>query len=1248
MSRVVTVLKRIGKWIAIVLAVLLLVLILVLAALFMALRSDTGTAWVLEKVPGLETTDAQGSFLGVWQAEALRWQGYGINLAIDNPYLDWSPTCLARKTLCLDELRADAINLQRQPVGAAEDDKGPVTLPDLGLPLDLDIDSVDLGRFEFNGTLVWDQLNLEAESGGTDWHLQGFQVQRDAVALTANGRVETRGDWPVSLELAATLPPPYGESWRVSGRASGSIRNLRLSLESSGYLDASLIGELAPLDPAFPARLELQSDRFLALDTLPPTLALTDWAVTARGNLENGYRIRTTATLPGDPVEIDLDLSGRITTTGADDLALQLTGPSAIDDGQAQLLVEGSASWEQGMVAQADVTMDAFPWYALLPQVEPLPVMIRQLAADGEYQNGEYRATLDVDASGSMGDSTLATVVEGDLEQVRLTDLTMTTGAGRLTGDATVGFADPVSWRADLALTGFDPGFWMPQASASINGSVFSEGHLNADGQPEFTARWDLEGNWRSAELNSRGLIEAGEGLWQIPEVITRIGSNELTASGELHNPLGSEGEMDVMASLMMPEPEIVLPDLFGHMEASLALSGSFRDPQGSLEVQATEAGWGDQLTIDRLGLDASLQPGRELDASLSVAALGFADQVLDQVTADLSGTLDSHRLDLSVEHPDVLLDTAVTGGWNPDAGAWAGELAAGEIRLTGPQQEWALEEGAAIAYTVGDSLTFGAHCWRWQDSSVCAGDQTLLPDPALDYELSRFPAASLAPLLPETLRWEALINARVDVALSDQGPRGQVTVNAGPGEVSVVMEEDWKTLTYQTLDLTLDLAPAQAGFSLLLSGQGLGDLSVDLTVDPTGEQRVIQGEFSLSGFDLALVGGLLNMEEVGGFINGSGRVEGPLMNPQVFGELVLDNGRVIDPMVPLPVQDLTVQLALEGRRATVEGSWRSGDTGQGSVDGTLDWRGSPKLTMALRGEALPVTYEPYAYLEVSPDLELRFNEGDLSITGEINVPRGQVEVRELPEQAVAVSDDEVVVGQEPEEAAVRSFDMDIQVSVGSDEVSFEGFGVTGDLEGGLRIGNEMDTRGALQLVDGRYEAFGQELELRRARLVFVGPVTEPYLDIEAIRRVDNIIAGIRLSGPASEPTTEVFSEPPMPQDQALSYVILGRPLQSQGDQGQMSRAALSLGLTQASKITRGIGEGFGIRDLTLEAEGSGEESSVVASGYLTDELSIRYGVGLFEPLTTVALRYELGRYFYIEAASGLAASLDIFYSRDF
>ena len=367
-----------------------------------------------------------------------------------------------------------------------------------------------------------------------------------------------------------------------------------------------------------------------------------------------------------------------------------------------------------------------------------------------------------------------------------------------------------------------------------------------------------------------------------------------------------------------------------------------------------------------------------------------------------------------------------------------------------------------------------------------------------------------------------------------------------------------------------------------------------------------------------------------------------------IHGELALTNGRFYDPGLPLPLNDVVLVLEFLGDSADISGRWNSNDRSSGQLSGMINWQQEPEIELSIVGDRLPVNVEPYARVEVGPDLTIAFRSGELSVSGRVEVPRGEIEIKGLPESAVSISEDEVIVGVETEEPTIRRMVMDVTVVVGEDRVAFDAFGVTGNLEGTLRIGNDMDTRGALQLVNGQYQAFGQDLELRRARILFVGALTEPYLDIEAVRRVDTVVAGIRLSGPVNAPETEVFSEPSMPQSDALSYIILGRPPQGRGDDGQMAQAALSLGLTQASRLTQGIGDELGIRNLTLETEGSGDEAAVVASGYITDELSLRYGVGIFEPITTVALRYDLGRYFYLEAASGLAASLDIFYTRDF
>jgi translocation and assembly module TamB len=222
-------------------------------------------------------------------------------------------------------------------------------------------------------------------------------------------------------------------------------------------------------------------------------------------------------------------------------------------------------------------------------------------------------------------------------------------------------------------------------------------------------------------------------------------------------------------------------------------------------------------------------------------------------------------------------------------------------------------------------------------------------------------------------------------------------------------------------------------------------------------------------------------------------------------------------------------------------------------------------------------------------------------------------------------------------------------VEVGQEKLTFNGFGLSANLAGHVHIGDNLDTRGELALNDGRYNAYGQRLTIRRARLLFAGPISQPYLDIEAIRTTGDVIAGIRLTGNAEQPTSEVFSEPTMSQEQALSYLVLGRPLGNSGeDNNMLAQAALGLGLMGSSGVTSKLATDLGIEDFQLDTQGSGDATSVVASGNLSEKLSLRYGVGVFEPANTIALRYLLSKRLYLEVASGVASSLDLFYKRDF
>jgi translocation and assembly module TamB len=436
----------------------------------------------------------------------------------------------------------------------------------------------------------------------------------------------------------------------------------------------------------------------------------------------------------------------------------------------------------------------------------------------------------------------------------------------------------------------------------------------------------------------------------------------------------------------------------------------------------------------------------------------------------------------------------------------------------------------------------------------------------------------------------------------------------------------------------------------LNLRGAKMGELTLLAQLDPRPADKPLSGEFRLSGLDLALARPFVPMvEQLSGQLNGNGTLSGTLLAPQVNGRVQLSNGEISGGDLPTQIEDLQLQALIAGERLQLSGDWRSGEKGQGSLSGELAWSTGLAGELRVRGSSLPVTVEPYADLEVEPDLRLRIADEQLSVAGKLLIPSGKIVIRELPPSTVKVSEDARIIGRESAERRPTAIAMDIDVEVGQERLSFTGFGLKADLAGRVHIGDDLDTRGELNLNNGRFRAYGQRLTIRRARLLFAGPIDQPYLDVEAIRRVDGVTAGLRLSGNAEQPKSEVFSEPAMSQEQALSYLVLGRPLgQSSGESNLLAQAALSMGLAGSSSLTGNVATRLGIQDFQLDTEGSGTSTSVVASGNLSERLSLRYGVGVFEPANTVALRYELSKRLYLEAASGLASSLDIFYKRDF
>ncbi|KAA8554789.1 translocation/assembly module TamB domain-containing protein [Pseudomonas marginalis] len=1209
-------------------------LVVLLLALWAVLGTQAGSRWALERVPGLSVENFHGRLGGQWRADHLLWAQDGSRVELDAPTFDWSPACLLRMTLCINRLDVEQVRLDVAP--STEESSGPIQLPDLKLPVSIQLGDVRVGSLLLNGSEQLKGLQLAAHWTAAGMQIDAVHLQRDGLVLDLNGLLQPSGDWPLTASGNLSLPyAPGGAPWTVALKVEGDLlKTLRLDADSSGYLPAKLKGELQPLVDNLPAQVHITADGFKPSADLPDTLQLNQLDLTAKGDLSSGYQLLGKAILPAEKGPVDLLLQGKVDAKGA-----QIAGLDLNAGDKQSLKLTAQLDWQQGFSAEARIDWLDFPWHRLYPLIDEPQVVLRTFNGEVSYKDGNYLGNLKADLDGPAGKFNLVTPFSGDLTQVFLPELKLTAGQGKAEGHLNLQFADGIAWDTALDLSALNPAYWVAELPGTLAGPLRSKGEFKNE-QLKLNADLDLKGRLRGQTAVLAAKAEGAGEQWTLANLDVRLGDNRINGSGSLQQRLA--GQIDIKLARLAQ----LWPQLRGQVNGRLDVAGSLKAPQGQLDLKGQQLAFADNR-LQSLSLGATLDSAQRGKIDLKGSGIQSGDTQVGTLTASAQGDIRSQKVQLDLAGPLVKLALALDG--NLDKGNWRGRLASGDVQAGG--QDWKLQAPAKIERMADGKLTFAAHCWVSGAASLCGEDQRLMPEPKLRYHLKQFPIDSLAAFLPKDFAWQGKLNADVQLDLPDSGPKGVVAVDASGGTLRVKDKDQWLDFPYDTLTLETTLNPKRIDTQLNFRGGKLGELLLQAQINPLPKNKPISGNFSLTGLDLAVARPFVPMvEKLSGKLNGSGRIAGGLLAPQVNGNVNLVGGEVSGPELPISLEGLNVQALIAGESVQLNGAWRSGKAGQGSLKGQVDWGQALVVDLSLQGSQLPVTVEPYAVLEVAPDLKISLKNDKLAIAGKVRIPRGDITVRELPPSTVKVSDDTVIVGSQTEEGKPpMAMAMDIDVAVGEDQLNFSGFGLTAKVQGHVHIGDNMDTRGELWLNDGRYRAYGQRLDVRRARLLFAGPLDQPYLDIEAIRKTDDVVAGIRLSGSAEQPTTQIFSEPAMSQEQALSYLVLGRPLSSTGeDNNMLAQAALGLGLMGSAGVTSDLANKLGIRDFDLDTQGSGNNTAVVASGKITEKLSLRYGVGVFEPASTIALRYLLSKKVYLEVASGVASSLDIFYKRDF
>jgi translocation and assembly module TamB len=1221
--------RRVLRRLLMPLALLLLVLSTVLGGL---LGSHAGSRWLLNQVPGLQVEGLRGRLGDSWSAEQVRWQQDDTSVQLDALRLSWSPSCLLRMTLCIEQLQTSQVRVHLPPSTQAS--SAPVSLPELALPLAVQLAAVRIDSLSVNDLEQLHGLQLAA-----DWSASGLQIERlslgtGALALELHGLLQTTGHWPLQLSGQLQLPAPEQQGWQLAWQISGELQNqLQITADSSGYLQGQLTGTLQPLAEHLPAQLQLQVARFKASAQLPDSLALEHLTLNANGDLQAGYQLSGNANLAAKEGPIAVTLAALVHAEGAAISRLQLTATP-----QQQLQLSAQVNWLEDFSLDSRFAWQDFPWQRLYPLASELPVRLQRLNGQLSLSGSDYHGQFAADLQGPSGAFSLHSPFKGNFQHVALPALQLRAGQGRADGQLSLGFAGPLNWDVQLQLSAFDPAYWLAELPGKLAGRINSSGTL-VETTLTLNADLDLRGRLRGQPAHLQGKFAGGLDHGQLSELNLRLGDNQISGQLALQQQLSGQ------IKLAMPRLSQLWPHLQGQLNGQLSLAGSVQAPHGKLQLNGQQLAYLDN-SLQRFSVSADLNSAQRGQLSLDAQAIKLGATELGQLTANAAGDLRQQSLELQLQGPLVQSQLAFAGGLTQ--GNWRGTLTRAYVQGAG--QHWQLQHPASLTRLANGQLNWGAHCWFSAAASLCADEQRLWPEPSLRLHLNNLPLDSLAQWLPQDLRWHGQLNGQVQLDLPASGPSGQIVLDAGSGTWQVRQQEHWFDFSYDSLRLSSQLRPQRVDSSLLLRGEKLGELSLVTQLDPRQADKPLTGSYQLSGLNLAVVGAFLPMfEHISGTLHGAGNLAGSLLAPQINGDLQLRDGALSGPQLPLEIADLHLKAQLNGEHLALAGGWRSGQQGLGNVHGELDWQHALSADLYLSGNLLPINIVPFAELEVEPDLHLRLRDERLSLAGKVAIPSGAIAIHELPPSVVQVSNDAVIVGSDERHRRPPEIAMDIAVEVGQKRLTFNGFGLSAVLAGRVHIGNNLDTRGNLSLNEGRFRAYGQRLTIRRAHLMFTGAIDQPTLDIEAIRRTDAVTAGIRLSGNAKQPQAVVFSEPAMSQEQALSYLVLGRPPdQASSNNAMLAQAALSMGMSGSAPLLGDMAQQLGVSDFQIDTQGSGATSSVVASGSLTDRLSVRYGAGIFEPSNVLVLRYALTRTLYVEAAGGFASALDLFYRRNF
>nr|MBA3477098.1 translocation/assembly module TamB domain-containing protein [Lautropia sp.] len=782
-----------------------------------------------------------------------------------------------------------------------------------------------------------------------------------------------------------------------------------------------------------------------------------------------------------------------------------------------------------------------------------------------------------------------------------------------------------------------------------------------------------------------------------------------------------------------VPEPGLIDERLQGRLSLDGELAGAFDRLQAKVELKGERLGLDHgALQIASIDVRASgpaaavVPPQAALDVALRMKGVVAAGRRIDALELLANGTLANHRFRLSAagEGQAAKLNgegQAVLQG----APSWRARLAGLEldgrvpVKLTAPASLRVDGGGLQLdrfnlAVAGGEAGLERLHLrWSEQLSFSTLGSARDLPVMELLKIASPTPATG-----------------------SGKGAAPKAGGDALNALAGLRLEGNWNLAGSGAADLT-----GEARLGLREEGAAALGLEGDNGVRVVLKNGRLDGTFDLRLPSLAFTHPLTEPDfVVDGRLRLAGSVAGTVTAPQWNANLTGETLSVLQRSVGWRLTDGVLSARFEGRKFELQalklqagdgsvelrgqarlldaprpaaGAVKAGGAGRaaGAREATtLPFDGRFELTAS----RFPVPIGPGQRVALSGTTTLASGADGLSLRGKLKVDQGIIEIQgssapALPADVKLVYQDEG--GREtagragpgaPAQGAGRAagqagpaknakgggaeskgtlrIQTDLAVDLG-DRLRVTGNGIAARLTGSLQVLGTLPDNpqliGVVNIVEGSYQSYGQNLRIEKGLIRFNGPIDNPALDLVAKRPFLPVEVGVSVTGTALNPRISLVSKPDMSETDKLAWLVLGT------DPSNAPSAAQTLALREAAKslLVRGdgshrpgIGERLGLDVMNFgygsntgptqgvtesknptglpggqNASASAAQQEVVTLGKrIGSRLFVSYEQGVRGLYNLLRIQYALSQRLSLRAQSGSDNAVDVLYSYSF